>query len=281
MKNKQEKYATILADVEVFDYLKEKVGDRKTKTEAYCDLLDKSQANFISPFLRKTDCELLPNQCHVTVSDLATEWHWHRATVRSFLETMEAFGLLSRTKHPKSVIITMAIQSGSSAETGNVQDTPDLATQLQETLSGWIIGKTTSVEVGTRCGQLIRRATADISGLDNARCLNNDLGASAKPDGDWDKDVYETALGCIAHAALQRTLRKSRFDNVSPFIDFFRLDLGGEWDEFLEVSKELAELILDTETDRQASGLDEDKKLLKSFRKSFLSLASRAQEAVD
>ena len=95
MKNKQEIPAVILADVKVFDYLKEKVGERKTRTEAYSDLLDKSLAGFISPFLRKQDYDLQPCQCHVTISDLATEWHWHRATVRSFLETLEAFGQLN------------------------------------------------------------------------------------------------------------------------------------------------------------------------------------------
>ena len=41
MKTKQKIAVPILADREVFDYLKEKVGERKTKTEAFCDLLDK------------------------------------------------------------------------------------------------------------------------------------------------------------------------------------------------------------------------------------------------
>ena len=75
MRNRNEMSATISANVEVFDYLKEKVGDRKTKTEAYCDLLDKSLAGFVSPFLRKQDYDLQPCQCHVTVSGLASEWH--------------------------------------------------------------------------------------------------------------------------------------------------------------------------------------------------------------
>ena len=44
MRNRNEAPATILANTEVFDYLKEKVGERKTRTEAYCDLLDKSLA---------------------------------------------------------------------------------------------------------------------------------------------------------------------------------------------------------------------------------------------
>lgn len=78
MKNKEEMTATISTCIGLFDFLKEKVGERKTRTEAYCDLLDKSLAGFVSPFLRNQDFELRPRQCHVTVSDLATEWRWHR-----------------------------------------------------------------------------------------------------------------------------------------------------------------------------------------------------------
>ena len=74
MKTKQKIAVPILADREVFDYLKEKVGERKTKTEAFCDLLDKSLAGFVSPFLRNKGYELQSNQCHVTVSDLSSEW---------------------------------------------------------------------------------------------------------------------------------------------------------------------------------------------------------------
>ena len=54
MRNRNEAPATILANTEVFDYLKEKVGERKTRTEAYCDLLDKSLAGFVSPVFKET-----------------------------------------------------------------------------------------------------------------------------------------------------------------------------------------------------------------------------------
>ena len=60
MRNRNEAPATILANTEVFDYLKEKVGERKTRTEAYCDLLDKSLAGFVCPFLSKQDYHLGP-----------------------------------------------------------------------------------------------------------------------------------------------------------------------------------------------------------------------------
>ena len=108
MTNKQQP-TTIQASAAVFEYLKEKCGTRKTKTEAYCDLLDKAASNFISPFMRDRGISVGPDQCVVTITDLATTWHWHRATVRSFLERLEALGQLEQHKLPKCVVITMPI----------------------------------------------------------------------------------------------------------------------------------------------------------------------------
>lgn len=281
MKNNQEQPAIILANADVFDYLKEKVGERKTRTEAYCDLLDKSLAGFISPFLRKQDYELRPCQCHVTISDLATEWHWHRATVRSFLETLEAFGQLKRIKFTKSIVITMPVQSEHTAEPRNVQEKQDLAMQLRVALSDWVIGKVTSAEAGVMCGQLVRQAVTGMTEHDSVQCPDSRFNTASVYTDNKEADIRETALESIAYAAMQRVLRKSRFDDASPLMEFFRLDLGEEWAAFMETSKELAGLILDTEACEATVDMDEDKERLKSLRIPFLSLLARAQEAAD
>lgn len=281
MKNNQEQPAVILANADVFDYLKEKVGERKTRTEAYCDLLDKSLAGFISPFLRKQDYELRPCQCHVTISDLATEWHWHRATVRSFLETLEAFGQLKRIKFTKSIVITMPVQSGESAKPCIVQEKSDLAMQLRVALSDWVIGKVTSAEAGVTCGQLVRQAVTGMTEHDSVQCPDSRFNTASVYTGNKETDIRETALESIAYAAMQRVLRKSRFDDSSPLVEFFRLDLGEEWAAFMESSKELAGLILDTEACEATVDMDEDKECLKSLRIPFLSLLARAQEEAD
>lgn len=281
MKNKQEKSVVVLAGAEMFDYLKEKVGERKTRTEAYSDLLDKSLAGFVSPFLKKQEYELQPYQCHVTISDLATEWHWHRATVRSFLETLETFGQLKRTKLVKSIVITMNVQSDRHPETTVVQQEHDFAMQLQEALSDWVVGKTTSDEAGKICGQVVRQAIAGIAESDSRHYPDSHIDTVSVHAGKQEKDIRNIALGCVAQAALQRVLRKSRFDDGSPLIEFFRHELGGEWAAFIETSKELAGLILDTGTDGTAIDKDEDTECLKSLRKPFLSLLSRACEAAD
>ena len=281
MNNKQKTPLSILADREVFDYLKEKVGERKTRTEAYCDLLDKALSGFVSPFLRKQDYELQSNQCHVTVSDLASEWRWHRATVRSFLDTIEAFGLLRRIRLAKSVVITMTVQSGQPAEPRNVQEQPDFAGQLREVLSDWIIGKTATAEVGATCGQLAQQAIAETANRETGHCSDNHSATTTVHTGSQEAYVRETALGCIAHAALQKTLRKSRFDDTSPLVEFFRRELGGEWIDFTEVAKDIARLVLDTGATEATDDTDGLGKRLKSLRKPFLSLAAKAQDMAD
>jgi len=281
MKNNQKIPVPILADREVFEYLKEKGDERKTRTEAYCDLLDKSLAGFVSPFLRKKDYVLQPNQCHLTVSDLASEWHWHRATVRSFLGAMEAFGLLTRIQLSKSVVITMTVQSGQAVQPCNVQEQPGFAGQLHEVLYDWIIGKTTAAEVGDECGQLVNQATTETADRDTGHCSDSRFGMAAAHSGTLNAELRETAVGCIAHAALQKVLRKSRFDDSSPLVDFFRLDLGEEWAAFIEAAKDLAGMILDTEACGTDFDMDEDKERLKSLRKPFLSLLAKAQAMGD
>ena len=107
MKENQIPQIAVSANASLFLYLKERIGDRKSKVEAYCDLLDKASKKFVSRFLRNKDYQIGINQCHVTITDLAAEWHWHRDTVRSYLERMEAFGLIQKITLPKSIIITI------------------------------------------------------------------------------------------------------------------------------------------------------------------------------
>lgn len=281
MENSQENTTFILADVKVFDFLKEKAGDRKTKTEAYWDLLDRSMAGFVSPFVRKVERKLLPNQCHVTISDLAEFWHWHRATVRTFLDALESFGLLERTKLNKSVIITMTVQSGKNAIAGTEQEEPDFATRIGSILSEWVIGKKTSEDAGHSCGQALCQALAAIAGKDNSQASGNGTDTVSAEVVRQEEKLRETILECIANAALQRVLRKSRFDNISQLSQFFTLDLGGEWGAFIETAKELAELVFNPETSGAGVDMDRNKELLKSFRIPFLSLAAKAQTLSD
>lgn len=156
MKDKNRAANQVLADMMFFDYLKEKVGERKTKTGAYYDLLEKATAGFIAPFLKSHEYVLQVDQCHVTISDLAVEWHWHRATVRAFLDKLEEMGYIRRTRFAKSVVITVTFAPFSSGETitsytGHIGS--GLADDLDKALSEWINGNLSDEDMGEVCGQ--------------------------------------------------------------------------------------------------------------------------------
>lgn len=279
MKNGNEMPASILANVEVFDYLKEKVGERKTRTEAYADLLDKSLAGFVSPFLRKQDYELRPCQCHVTVSDLASEWRWHRATVRSFLDTLEALGQLERTRLTKSVIITMPLQTGHPADSRNVQETPGLADQLRAVLSDWVIGKAELDDIGYECERLVRQAMTEtgVPGIcpkpDNSSSVN--LAASDDERGRKNlHDRFGVYFPCRHAAGATQAKVRQRFG----ILEDFRTRFDGDWTGIVEISRLLAKYILDPEAEEDNLD-DDDKEIFDALSKPFMALAARAQEA--
>lgn len=128
----------------------------------------------------------------------------------------------------------------------------------------------------------VRQAMAGMTRYESRHCLDSHIDTASAHASKQEEEIRKTALGCIAHAALQRVLRKSRFDDSSPLIEFFRHDLDEEWVSFIGGHpKELAELILDTEACETTFDTDDDKERLKSLRNPFLSLLARIQEPAD
>lgn len=279
MKNREKMDKAILADIKMLEFLSEKAGDRKTKMEAYLDLMYKANDSFVSPFLRKKESDLGPCQCHVNISDLASDWGWHRATVRSFLDRLEQFGQIKRERRTKSVIITMTSLIGQSSSPAVVHSTPDLAMQLMEVLSDWITGRSDTGTIGAICGRLVRAELGRLAGSDASPCPDCEAGKRSSGIGSAEDALKEKALGCIAYAALQKVLRKSRFDDTSPLVQFFSLDLCGEWSAFADASKELAELVLGSESSAPALSTSQGRELLKSLRTPFLALVAKSQES--
>ena len=168
----------------------------------------------------------------------------------------------------------MAVQSGQPAPADDVQSVSGLAAQLREVLSDWVVGYADSSATGSACGQLVRSAMT-------ASGVRVDPDKASKDDDPLAVGIHATAMGCIALATMQRVLRRSRFDDRLEFMDFFRLDLGGEWSSLIETSKVLAGLILDAEADGTTTEPDATQEGLKSFRKSFLALAAHVLEEAD
>lgn len=276
MKNKQDIPVSIVADREVFDYLKEKGDERKTRTEAYCNLLDKALAGFVSPFLRKQDYELQPNQCHLTISDLASEWHWHRATVRTFLDKLEDMGHIYRTRFAKSVVITMVFNKtgiGNSTTTYNGQAEIRPADEFDAALSKWITGNLTDSQMGDICEQYYVSRLKEIAD-------NSPVGGSGSQTSSKDKSADEltrTLVQRIAVAGLKRTIRNSRFDNPTAFIDFFHFELGDDWSSLLAASKMTAKIILDGESEVTGASSDEIE-ILATLKEPFKALWAKCRE---
>lgn len=246
----------ILADMELFDYLKEKVGERKTKTGAYYDLLEKCVAGFIVPFLKNHEYVLQADQCHVTISDLASEWHWHRATVRTFLDKLEEMGHIHRTRFAKSVVITMVFNKndiGNITTSFNGQSGTQPANEFEVALSKWIIGNLTDSQMGDICEQYHAIRLKEIAD-------NSIVGSSGSPAPSKDKSAEEltwTLVQYIAVAGLKKAVRNSRFDNPTAFIDFFHFELGDDWSSLLAASKMTAKIILDGEGESSGANSDE------------------------
>ena len=278
MKNKEEMTATISASTGLFDFLKEKVGDRKTRTEAYCDLLDKSLAGFVSPFLRKQDFQLQQGQCHVTVSDLAAEWHWHRATVRSFLETLESLGQLERTRLPKSMVITMRLHDGNHVTPDIAQGKTGIVRQLNGILSGWVNGSITSDDAGITCGKVVHKAITD-AGLKDELPEDDCHVTLMKLSERMDKRVLEirnTAIECIVLAAMRKVLCRAKPDERMELTEYLCCDLEGRWPSLIDLSEELAEHIINLSKDKDIDYDDDRQVLLNNLHDPFMSVAAKA-----
>lgn len=276
MKDKNRAANQVLADMKFFDYLKEKVGERKTKTGAYCDLLEKATAGFIAPFLKNHEYVLQADQCHVTISDLAVEWHWHRATVRAFLDKLEEMGYIRRTRFAKSVVITVSFASLSDGEspafyTGQVEPRP--ADELEQALSEWIIGNLSDNDIGDVCEHYCdtcMKRLADESGKDHS---GDKPAIKAGAETEFVQEIVER----VAVAGLKRAIRNSRFDNPTDFLEFFHKELEGDWTSLLEASKITAKMILDAGNDGTASSSSETD-MLATLRQPFKALWAKYQE---
>lgn len=163
----------------------------------------------------------------------------------------------------------MPLRTGTPAMPDSGQEEADFATRIQETLYDWIIGRATSFDVGKSCGQIIHQTLTEIAGRDSRIYPDNPSGTTSAQTVRSEERLRGIVLECIAHAALRRVLRKSRFDDGSPLVQFFRLDLGGELAAFIEASKELAELVIEGKPDGTEFGTDEETKRLESLRKPF------------
>lgn len=175
----------IIADKELLEFLRSEEEDRFSKMDALCDLLDKAAGeNRESLTYFGTAVTLRKGQFVTTVSNLALQWKWHRATTRSFLDALEGFGMARIDAHKKFFLITM---NYTLPETEGLQ--PRMMSPEEERINKWICGYLCLEEMAESAVQFITTTEHILS----------------MPVTDNGAGVGERLHKLFAHVILQRT----------------------------------------------------------------------------
>lgn len=243
MKHNEAQRITVSADIGLFLYLQEKVCERKTKTEAYCNLLKKTSENFVSPILKNRSQQLGAYQCHVTITDLSVEWHWHRSTVRSFLEKLEEYGQVEIVRLPKSFIITMPVGTNNADNPVGTQDF-GFSSKLHEVLSDWIADGVSIPVTGEKCIQLLKTEMACFSEAYKKEHPNDTDGLKQALKSHFES-AKQQLLEQMAVATFKKVIRKHYAVKGNEAMTlFYDNDLGCDSEALLEASQILAELLV-------------------------------------
>ena len=273
MKDKPTLSACIPAGKPVVDYRKEKSGERHTKLEAYCDLLDKASAGYVSDALKKLDVELQPGQFAVTITDLAGCWHWHRATVRSFLNGLEDLGQIRKSSLTRSYIITMAetIPDGNEAGKNKGKTINPIIDKVDTALSEWVFGRLS----GEECGRACQRLT------DTETPTDTNQGTDDLPEDR--KAAYaencRAIMESMALASVRRVLHKYRLGSTASLAGFFNDVLAEDWTLMPEAMETLAELVIDGESESLELEDKQTKETFHALCKPFKTLLAGRMEA--
>ena len=95
MKHIRKKNIKVSLSVGFLASLQDRHNERYSKHEAFCYLLDKACEHYMPKAVSKEVADELKDfQFVTTKTQLAEDWHWHRATVRQFLERLTEHGLI-------------------------------------------------------------------------------------------------------------------------------------------------------------------------------------------
>lgn len=156
-----ERMSTFWPSLKVLEFLKERSGIRLSKLEAYLDLVDKASVQYIPKDLCKQEFSLSNGQFVITITELAGCWHWHRATVRTFIEQLEKMNQISVTRLTKSQIITIPMLAETSAVSPIDAALEEFRQKMRTVLDGWRSGKMSASACASECEQFYEDATEE------------------------------------------------------------------------------------------------------------------------
>lgn len=233
----------------LLEFLKERSGVRQSKLEAYLDLVDKASVQYIPKDLCRQEFTLSDGQFVITITELAECWHWHRATVRTFIEQLEKMGQIAVTRLTKSQIITIPSLAETPAASPVDTAMAEFRHKMHNALDGWRNGKLSASTCASECESLYEQATEDIAALLDNMDYDNVPGkvpcGGSIPES-VERALCMTALSAVIEATFHQILgQDAEQSQATSLLPFFYKDLGGDWLSFIEAAKALSELTLD------------------------------------
>ena len=235
--------------ISLLAFMKERSGIRLSKLEAYLDLVDKASVQYIPKDLCKQEFRLSNGQFVITITELAGCWHWHRATVRTFIEQLEKMNQISVTRLTKSQIITIPMLAETSAASPIDTALEVFRQKMRTALEGWRSGKMSASACASECEQLYEDATEEVAIIlqkaDNGNSIGKVPCGSNIPES-VGHAFCMTALTAVCEATFHQVLGQETDSTLATsLLPFFYKDLGGDWLSFIEATKAISELSLD------------------------------------
>ena len=234
MKHIQKENIKVSLSVGFLASLQDRHNERYSKHEAFCYLLDKACEHYMPKVVSKEVADELKGfQFITTKTQLAGDWHWHRATVRQFLEKLTEHGLINcKGFDTKYTIITMY-----GMEDGNVPIVQDslLEPFIRFTIGSWLNGSSTTEETAVVCGQIVKGAVALSQGKD-ATTISSDK--QLQPD-----DIATCTIGRLVDSiSLIGEEERSKHKLRNAIFKFFTRVLNRDWLQLLLLIKELPDI---------------------------------------
>ncbi len=233
----------------LLEFLKERSGLRLSKLEAYLDLVYKASVQYIPKDLCKQEFCLTNGQFIITITELAECWHWHRATVRTFIEQLGKMNQISVTRLTKSQIITIPMLAETSAASPIDTALEVFRQKMRTALEGWRSGKMSASACASECEQLYEDATEEVAIIlqkaDNGNSIGKVPCGSNIPES-VGHAFCMTALTAVCEATFHQVLGQETDSTLATsLLPFFYKDLGGDWLSFIEATKAISELAVD------------------------------------
>ena len=214
--------------------LQDRHNERYSKHEAFCYLLDKACEHYVPKSITKDMADQLEDFQFITnKTQLAEDWHWHRATVRQFLEKLTGYGLMQckdfETKYTAIKMLGM--------KDGNV---PTMRNSIREpiirfTMDSWFNGTSTTEETAVVCGQIVKGAVALSQENDSA---STSSGYQLSSD-----DIATCMIGrLVVCMPLVDEEEHNKLQLRNAIFKFFTRVLNRDWLQLFLLIKELPEI---------------------------------------